>query len=395
MQFLPESFSTLSPQSSEMAARASKVSWAGKESRKLCQSDPRGELPVPTIYGMDLPLPKHWQEFEQITRDAMALKWGSPNLTLNGRPGQEQHGVDIYGPDYLGRMTGIQCKRYEGPLKLGVVTEEIGNAEKFTGPLATLYVATTANPDAKLQSDVRLLSEQRSASRRFAVGLLFWEDVVTGLALDHMILAAHYPQLRLDSIVGGPPDASTKLAAINLGYYGRHLSEFYDLTFSDIGWLAGQDPFEFQGILRILSSAVAILPSADRNQISGWLSETDQKLFGPDETRNYATARMLIKRVEDRVKILPSLGELAEANFIELGISMGFVYHSDHNFDLHTSERLFQQVATLFPASVTRLRERVSRMTDLPGYAAGPRLFGFVDAELRWGDASGEQPTSA
>jgi len=99
--------------------------------------------------------------------------------------------------------------------------------------------------------------------------------------------------------------------------------------------------------------------------------------------------------VEDRIKIFPScLAALPEANLIELGISIGFVNHSEHDFDRNTSERSFRQVATLFPASVTRLRERLSRMVDLAGYSAGPRLFGFVDAELRWGDASGAQPAS-
>jgi hypothetical protein len=350
---------------------------------------------VPTIYGMELPLPKHWQEFEQMTRDAMALKWESPNLALNGRPGQQQHGVDIYGPDYLGRMTGIQCKRYEGPLRSKVVTDEIANAEKFSGPLATLYLATTADPDATLQAEVRVLSETRSTNHHFAVGLLFWEDIVTGLSRDHKILANHYPHLKLDSVAAAPSDATTKLAAINLGYYGGHLSEYFDLTFSEIGWLAQQDPFEFQGILRILSSSVSILPRSDRDQLSEWLSAMDQKLFGAEGTKDDETSRMLARRILDRVKILPScLGQIPEANFIELGISMGFVNHSEHNFDRNSSERMFRQIVTLFPESVTRLRERLSRMIDLPGYSAGPRLFGFVDAELRWGDASGEQPAS-
>lgn len=350
---------------------------------------------MPTVYGMELPLPKHWQEFEQVVRDAMALKWDSPNLTLNGRPGQQQHGVDIYGPDYVGRMTGIQCKRYEGPLKLGVVHDEVENAERFDGALTTLFLATTSDPDTKLQAAVRALSEKRSASRRFGVGLLFWEDVVTGLARDHKVLASHYPQLKLDMVAGGVSNASSRLAAISLGYYGRHLSEFYDLTFSEIGWLAQQDPYEFQGILRIMGSALSVLPTAERSQLGGWISDIDQKIFGTDGAKDHSTARLLTKRIEDRVKILPAgVADFSDGNFIELGSSIGFVYHSELSFDRNASERIFRQVATLLPASVPRLRERLSRMVDLPGYSAGPRLFGFVDAELRWGDASGEQTAS-
>lgn len=348
-------------------------------------------LSVPTIYGMELPLPKHWQEFEKITRDALALKWGSPNLALNGRPGQEQQGVDIYGPDYLGRMTGIQCKRYAGRLMLTDVTDEVENAEKFSGPLTTLFMATTADADSKLQADVRKLSEQRSVSGKFGVGLLFWEDIVTGLARDHKVLAAHYPQLRLDVISGSPSDKPDQLAAISLGYYGRHLSEFYDLTFSEIGFMAGQDPYEFQGILRILASSLSVLPSTERSQLSVWLSEIDQKLFAIEpRDRDYESGRWLTKRFEARVKIFPSMpSQISEANFIELGIAIGSVYHSDHDFGREASERIFRQVATLFPTAVSRLRERLSRIVGAPGYAAGPRLYGLVDAELRWGDASG------
>ena len=51
---------------------------------------------MPSALSMHLPQPKHWQEFEDIVRAAMALKWSSPNLQKNGRPGQAQSGVDIF-----------------------------------------------------------------------------------------------------------------------------------------------------------------------------------------------------------------------------------------------------------------------------------------------------------
>ncbi len=326
-----------------------------------------------------------------ITRDALALKWNSPNLSLNGRGGQKQHGVDIYGADYLGRMTGIQCKRYEGPLKLTDVTEEVRNAEGFPGSLATLYMATTADQDSKLQAEVRSLSEQRSASGKFGVGVLFWEDIFTGLVRDHQAFAAHYPQLRLNVIEGSPSGKPDHLAAICLGYYGRHLSKFYDLTFGEIGFMAGQDPYEFQGILRVLAGSLSILPGSESSQLSVWLSEIDLKLFASEpQDRHYESARRLTKRFQDRVKILPSMSiQVAEANFIELGITIGFVYHSDREFGHDASETIFRQVAALFPSAISRLRERLSRIVGAPGYAAGPRLFGLVDAELRWGDAIG------
>jgi hypothetical protein len=70
---------------------------------------------MPTIKSLDLPIPKNWQDFETIVRDAQAQRW-STMLQKNGRHGQVQDGVDIWGPDEIGRPIGIQCKRYKSPL---------------------------------------------------------------------------------------------------------------------------------------------------------------------------------------------------------------------------------------------------------------------------------------
>ena len=108
---------------------------------------------VPTISGTEFPKPKNWQDFESMVRDALAQKWTSPNLQKNGRAGQKQHGVDIFGPDEIGRSVGVQCKRYKQMPDIKLVTEEVENAEKF-GPLNTLWIGTTADHDAPLQAAV-------------------------------------------------------------------------------------------------------------------------------------------------------------------------------------------------------------------------------------------------
>ncbi len=97
---------------------------------------------MPTIQTMNLPLPSNWQEFEAIVRDALSTKWGSPTLQKNGRHGQKQDGVDIYGPDYLGRNVGIQCKRIQGDLNMEYIDDEIIKAESFYPKISTLYIAT-------------------------------------------------------------------------------------------------------------------------------------------------------------------------------------------------------------------------------------------------------------
>jgi hypothetical protein len=61
---------------------------------------------MPTLAHMHVPRPKGWDEFQDITLTSLKLRWRSPNLTQNGRSGQPQAGVDIYGPDDLGRFVG-------------------------------------------------------------------------------------------------------------------------------------------------------------------------------------------------------------------------------------------------------------------------------------------------
>ena len=152
---------------------------------------------MPTIQSMELPKATNWQDFETIVRDAQAQRWRSTTLTKNGRSGQKQAGVDIYGPDDVGRPVGIQCKRYKPALKLEQVEDEIAKAEKFKGRLTTLFVATTGDHDAGVQEQVRLLSDARVAQGKFAVAVLFWDEIIAGLLLNPAVFRAHYPQILL------------------------------------------------------------------------------------------------------------------------------------------------------------------------------------------------------
>jgi hypothetical protein len=58
-------------------------------------------------------------------------------------------------------------------LTLKTVTDEITNAENSKQRLSALFIATTTDRDAKLQEQVREISDKRVAEGRFAVALLF------------------------------------------------------------------------------------------------------------------------------------------------------------------------------------------------------------------------------
>jgi hypothetical protein len=159
-------------------------------------ADDRYEVRMPTIASSVVPPPQSWDEFEDITLAAAKLRWGSADFQRHGRTGQKQDGVDVFGHDDDDRHIGVQCKNTVGGISMGIIMEEVTNAEMFEPPLDRLYIATTARRDAPLQKNVRILTEKRRSEGKFRVGILFWDDVCQDLATDDDVFFAHYPQFR-------------------------------------------------------------------------------------------------------------------------------------------------------------------------------------------------------
>ncbi len=67
---------------------------------------------MPTLPTSELPRPQDWNEFEDIVWNIYRRKWQDPNAQRNGRQGQRQNGVDIFGqPKRLGNnYSGIRKK---------------------------------------------------------------------------------------------------------------------------------------------------------------------------------------------------------------------------------------------------------------------------------------------
>jgi hypothetical protein len=151
---------------------------------------------MPTISSSVVPPPKSWDEFEDITLSAAKLRWNTDDFQRNGRSGQAQSGVDVFGHDDHDLQVGIQCKNTVGGVTIAVVDEEVANAEAFDPPLAHLYIATTAKRDAPLQQAVRKLSAERRRDGKFLVNLMFWDDICGDLATNEEVFFAHYPQFR-------------------------------------------------------------------------------------------------------------------------------------------------------------------------------------------------------
>lgn len=149
---------------------------------------------MPTIANSNIPTPKSWDEFESIVLSTAKIRWKSINFFGNGRRGQRQDGVDVFGTSSDGISVGVQCKNTQGGLSVSVVRAEVKNAESFDPPLEALYLATTAPRDSSLQEAVRKLSATRVADGAFSVDVLFWDDIAGDLASNDVEFFKHYPQ---------------------------------------------------------------------------------------------------------------------------------------------------------------------------------------------------------
>ena len=149
-------------------------------------------MPSPTT--TDLPIPKSWDEFEDICADLLKCMWSDPYVVRNGRSGQRQHGVDIYGkPVHFhlkGRgneTAGAQCKRVEA-LTEEDIKNEIEQATEFKPSLEEYLLLTTLKRDAGLQEYVR--TQDWEINR---VEILFWEDLSLQFSESDELLKKHFP----------------------------------------------------------------------------------------------------------------------------------------------------------------------------------------------------------
>lgn len=198
-----------------------------------------------TITNSRYPKPVGWDEFESICLSSCRLRWGNPNLTRHGRQGQAQQGVDIYGNDNLQRLVGVQCKNTISSLTTALIDKEIENAESFTPSLSSLFIATSADSDAPLQSYVRQISDERRRHGKFTVDIIFWDGILHDLSRDPKEVEKHFPQFFSTSTPANPESTrrARDIEVINellrlidiesTGHYLRSAPKYIDMKFMD------------------------------------------------------------------------------------------------------------------------------------------------------------------
>ncbi|MDB4901944.1 MAG: hypothetical protein JWQ63_1225 [Mucilaginibacter sp.] len=127
--------------------------------------------------------PANWQDFETLCKKLWGEIWNCPEIKKNGRTGQAQYGVDVYGiPAGEEAYFAIQCKGKDEytdkQFTESEIKEEINKALKFKPALKKLYFATTAVKDAPIEAFVREKHIENRAAGMFEVHLYCWEDIV-------------------------------------------------------------------------------------------------------------------------------------------------------------------------------------------------------------------------
>ena len=124
--------------------------------------------------------PNEATAFESLSLDLWKDIWQDSGAQKNGRSGQAEAGVDVFGRDGK-RLIGVQCKQKDGRLRArltaGELQGEVEAARSFTPKLTKFILATTGHRDTKVQQRARELTAEHARQKLFTVEVWAWEDI--------------------------------------------------------------------------------------------------------------------------------------------------------------------------------------------------------------------------
>ena len=143
--------------------------------------------------------PANWEDFENLCFHLWKSIWGDHASHPNGRRGQRQNGVDIYGrPPFHEPYTGIQCKgkndNYGQKLTREEIDTECENAKDFKPQLDTFIMATTSPRDVDVQEHCREINAQKNYN--FEVDTWSWDDIEEEVQCRPEIMEIFYPKIK-------------------------------------------------------------------------------------------------------------------------------------------------------------------------------------------------------
>ena len=159
--------------------------------------------------------PGNWQDFEELCLRLWRDIWSDPNAQKNGRTGQTQHGVDVFGISSCdGKRYGVQCKgknaNYGSQLTKDEIRDEAVNADEFVPPLTSFVMATTSPRDESLQEYCREVNDAKT--HNFTVDVWSWDDIEDELQYRKDIVEKcglpasgqeeEFPQIKMNRLTG-------------------------------------------------------------------------------------------------------------------------------------------------------------------------------------------------
>ncbi|MDM1492026.1 hypothetical protein [Acinetobacter indicus] len=146
-----------------------------------------------SLNNYQIPPVANWQMFENLCRDIWAREWGDIYTQKNGRIGQPQNGVDVYGK-CNNQLHAVQCKGKDNTYNTNGVTlkelkEEVEKANNFTPSISHFILATTAPNDATIQQHARELSKNYD----FNIEVVGWDYILNLLSKYPEIIKDYYP----------------------------------------------------------------------------------------------------------------------------------------------------------------------------------------------------------
>ncbi|MDQ0572610.1 hypothetical protein QFZ42_004444 [Variovorax paradoxus] len=149
-----------------------------------------------------LPAPADWQAFERFTRDLFSAVWDDSRAQMNGRTGQAQAGVDVFGTNArTGLLEGVQCKgkdaRYGHSVTVDELQDEVKKALTFTPSLSHYYLVTSGVADVKVQEEARRISESNKNSGLFGVDVYSWDQLLALLQEHRKVARKHFRALQV------------------------------------------------------------------------------------------------------------------------------------------------------------------------------------------------------
>lgn len=150
-------------------------------------------------YNYIFPIPESDDVFDEMVRDACSIEWNDPMTQKNGRSGQSQNGLDVFGyPNGPGgRCRGAQSKlRTKGKqLSQGEIDDEIKKAQSSPLNPDQLIIVTSTGRDVALQAYVDQVSRIQTQNNSFSVKIWFWDDLLERLSIERRYILKYYKDI--------------------------------------------------------------------------------------------------------------------------------------------------------------------------------------------------------